>query len=339
MGRGGGAFFVGLALLVIGVGATAFSYMHTAPGGTYVIFTGMIVGGLIRMVTSLLRGSRAPAYSRSREKGRANIRKPAWYEDTSAQYVEKLADVPSGYCWQCGSKLRSGRRLCMACGAAQNSVAPERESTATPGGTTFGPPPKLANAVHPYDSTNEAGAADAPPPPQPRSYFPADPDGSYGWGPAYTSADERNSRSNPGYAPTGRGQRPDDARHSVAPPEERGALQVGRANGEQRRYSGELPPNPRRQSGELPPHPKRYSGELPPNPRGRPPSADDDEQPPRHRATRSQGAGWDDDEDESGDRYRSAPRHAQRPRASRSYDDGGWDDDGDSSSSRYPSRR
>jgi hypothetical protein len=176
MGRGGvgGAFFLGVALFVVGVGATVFSYMHTAPGGTYVVFGGLILAGLIRMGTALLGGIGSSAFPTRRDKNWADAERAAWYEDPNAEYVEKLADVPSGYCWQCGSKLRRGRPLCMACGAAQTTAAPERTSTATPGGMTFGPPPKQARSVHAYDTP--AGPAedeepdDMTPPRRPRLY-------------------------------------------------------------------------------------------------------------------------------------------------------------------------
>lgn len=372
MGRGGsGAFFLGLTLFVVGVGATVFTYMNAAPGGTYVVFIGLIVGGLIRMVTALIGGGfGASAFATRSNKKKLGPQKPSWYEDPSAQYVEKLADVPSGYCWQCGTKLRRGRTLCMACGAAQNSVAPQRDSSATPGGMTFGPPPKLAGSGHPYDAEN----VPQPPPtaPPPRAYFPADPDGSYGWGPAYAPNDDRGGRSNPGYQPGGQPQRsgPGDARRYVPPPPGREAPRAERSYGSSSRHSGDLPPA--RHSGDLPPRhsgelssprhtgdlPARHSGDLPPVGRRHSGPLVDDEPPPGRRAGRSDDErrqpprgrrpsddGWDDDEDERryDQRRASSPRHAARPRPRPPYDRDadGWDDDdrGHPSSGRHPSRR
>lgn len=354
MGRGGsGAFFLGLALFVIGVGATVFTYMSAAPGGTYVVFGGLIIGGLIRMVTALIGGGfGASAFATRSNKKMLGQQKAAWYEDPSAQYVEKLADMPSGYCWQCGMKLRRGRTICMSCGAAQNSAAPQRDSSATPGGMTFGPPPKLAKSPHPYDVESEPQPPAASPA---RGYFPTDPDGSYGWGPAYAPNDGRGSRSNPGYQPGGQPQRsgPGDARRYVAPPPEREAPRADRSYGSSSRHSGDLPPvrhsgdlPPVRHSGDLPPVGRRHSGPLVDDePPGRRTGRSDDErrQPPRGR--RHADDGWDDDEDERryDQRRASSPRHAARPRPRPPYDRdaGGWDDDdrGPPASGRHPSRR
>lgn len=361
MGRGGsGAFFLGLAIFLVGVGATVFSYTSAAPGGTYVVFIGLIVGGLARMITALIGGGfGTSAFATRPDKKKMGPEKSAWYEDPHAHYVEKLADVPRGYCWQCGSKLRRGRTLCMACGAAQNSVAPQRDSSATPGGMTFGPPPKLAGSGHPYDEVEPQPQA---PPPRPRGYFPTDPDGSYGWGPEYAASEDSRSRSYPGYQPGGQPQRPrpgpgpgpGDARRYVAPPPERESPRPDRSYGSSSRHSGDLPPT--RHSGDLPP--TRHSGDLPPIGRRRPEPLDEDDQSPPRRAPRgdverrhpSRGRrpsddGWGDQEDDDPrDRRRaSSPRHAARPprpRPSYGRDGDGWDDErGSSSSGRHPGRR
>lgn len=347
MGRGGsGAFFLGLAIFVVGVGASVFTYMNAGPGGTYVVFVGLIVGGLIRMVTALVAGGfGASAFATRPDKKRKALHQSAWYEDPSAEYVEKLADVPSGHCWQCGSKIRRGRTICMACGAAQNSAAPKSDTSATPGGKTFGPPPKLAKSIHPYDIEESPEPEPQPQPRQaqrPRGYFPADPDGSYGWGPAYGTGGEPGGRSNPGYQP---GEQPrrfesGDARRYVAPPPEREAPRPGRsygASGPSSRHSGDLPPISRRYSGPL------DEGDQPPPRRA---TRDDEQRRQPPRGQRPYDEGWDDEDDgDYQDRRRaSSPRHAARPRPqprpSYGRDDDGWDDEsGRSSSSRHPRQR
>ena len=360
MGRGGsGAFFLGLALFVVGVGASVFTYMNAAPGGTYVVFAGLIIGGLVRMVTALIAGGfGASAFATRPDKKKLGPQKPAWYEDPGAQYVEKLADVPDGYCWQCGTKLRRGRTICMACGAAQNSVAPQRNSSATPGVVTFGPPPKLAGTSHPYDYDAEVEpepqqaprapqAPQAPQAPRPRAYLPTDPDGSYGWGPGYARSEDRGVRSNPGYQPDGQPRRSGsgDARRYVAPPPERDAPAPAphgnRPYGSSSRHSGDLPPMrhsgdlpPMRHSGDLPPvrhsgdlPPMRHSGDLPPVGRRHSGPLVDDEPPPTRRATPS-----DDD--------RRQPPRGRRPADDEWAEDvnEGYDDRRRASSPRHDAR-
>lgn len=335
MGGGeGGAFFLGLGLLVVGVGATVFSITHAAPGGTYVVFSGLILGGAVRMVTALVGGFGGNPYRTRRDKKNALPEKPAWYENEPAEYVEKLADVPSGYCWQCGSKLRRGRTICMACGAAQNTTAPARNTTATPGGMSFGPPPKLASKGHPYDIADEPEEVELDDAPRPRNYYPADPDGSYGWGPSYASAADRGSRSNPGYQSGGRGKTPGDARRYVAPPPERDAPPPGRANGAAPRYDGDVPPPPRRR-----PPGDDVADQFPRRQRPAPPPDDDRARPPRGQ--RRPPTRWGDDEDmDYRESRRSSPRHEARPRPRPAYDgDEDWDDGDYSSSPRHPSRR
>lgn len=327
-GNGSGAFFLGLAMLVAGVGATTFSYMLAAPGGTYVVFGGLIVGGLIRIVTALLRGAGSVAFSIGRSKKPASAGKAAWYEDPHAEYVEKLADVPSGYCWQCGSKLRRGRTICMACGAAQATAAPERTSTATPGGMTFGPPPKQAASGHPYDVGAGPREDEEPdemtPPRRPRAFFPADPDGSYGWGPAYTQSQDRASRSAPGAEPGRREPRAENERRPH-PAAGRDNPRGGRSNPGQDRADGGIPlDRGLREPREDAPPPRRR---VP-----RPELGETYRQPPprRPRADDGWGAELEDDEDEDPREWRqSAQRPAMRPRPRRpDRDDGGdWDDD------------
>ncbi|HEV2404529.1 MAG TPA: hypothetical protein VGR88_03700 [Ktedonobacterales bacterium] len=327
MGRGGlgGAFFLGLGLLVVGAGATVFSYTHTAPGGTYFIFGGLILGGLVRMITALLGGMGSNAFPTRRDTNRSEAERAAWYEDPNAEYVEKLADVPSGYCWQCGSKLRRGRTICMACGAAQTTAAPERTSTATPGGMTFGPPPKLARSGHPYDAPADqpegAEPDDMTPPRRSRAFFPADPDGSYGSGPAYPQSQDRGVRSAPGATPGGRGPRAEDERPR-RPVAGRETPRGGRANAGPARPAGGAP---------LDRWNREPRQDEPPSGRRAPrPEMDDAYRQPPPRRPRDDD-GWDvesesDDEGDSRAWQQSARRQPMRPRRPTEDEGDDWDD-------------
>ncbi|HKV85509.1 MAG TPA: hypothetical protein VJN88_13195 [Ktedonobacterales bacterium] len=329
-GNGSGAFFLGVAMLVAGVGATVFSYMLAAPGGTYIVFGGLVVGGLIRIVTALLRGAGSVAFATGRNKNLADTERPAWYDDPNAEYVEKLADMPSGYCWQCGSRLRRGRTICMACGAAQATAAPERNSTATPGGRTLGPPPKQARSGHPYDDEGDPREAEEPdeitPPRRPRAFYPADPDGSYGWGPAYTQGQDRGSRSSPGAPPSGRAERAEEEERPPRPAYGRDNPRGGRPNaGLDRSNGGAALDRGLREPREDEPAPRR---------RDTRPETDGGHQRPRPRRPRADEDGWgaeaDGNEDDDSREWRqSARRQAMRPRPRRPVGDDGGDWDGD----------
>lgn len=151
MYRGNAGVFGGLIMVALGVGLTVFSYSVASPGGTYIVFFGLIIGGLI----SMFRGIAAPGAAGSSRRGyktrSGHARVPPLY------YIEEPSVMPPGYCWQCGRKVKPEVLVCVACGAAQMTQAsrgaaatttavpaekgwePAAAAPVAPGG--YGPPP------------------------------------------------------------------------------------------------------------------------------------------------------------------------------------------------------
>src|SRR5262249_57194769 len=62
-GRSGGGVVLGVTLLSLGLGLTVWSFQSAAPGGTRVIFVGLILGGCARLVTAALTPSPGRRYN------------------------------------------------------------------------------------------------------------------------------------------------------------------------------------------------------------------------------------------------------------------------------------
>lgn len=124
LGRYVGGFWLGLILFLVGIGLTAASLIAvvTVGAGTSIVFIGLIVGGLIRMVLS------APALLSSFHRAGAGAPLGAQLGTTPIaplpSYFAPPAEMPPGYCWQCGGKVKPGYAICLHCGATQASVEP-----------------------------------------------------------------------------------------------------------------------------------------------------------------------------------------------------------------------
>jgi hypothetical protein len=124
LGRYVGGFWLGLVLFLVGLGLTAASLLAviSVGAGTSIVFIGLIVGGLIRMVLS------APALLSSFHRAGAGASLGAQSGATPIaplpSYFAPPAEMPPGYCWQCGGKVKPGYAICLHCGASQAAVEP-----------------------------------------------------------------------------------------------------------------------------------------------------------------------------------------------------------------------
>jgi hypothetical protein len=120
MYRGGLSSVVGgIIAVALGVVLTFISYELATPGGTYIIFVGLISGGLISIVRGLVTPSATSGTFRNR-------RGPA--RSLMSGYVALPEQMPPGYCWQCGRKVKADRVVCLGCGATQIRGAASRHS-------------------------------------------------------------------------------------------------------------------------------------------------------------------------------------------------------------------
>ena len=115
MSRGGGLGSVlgGMMAVALGIALTFFSYQLATPGGTYFIFVGLIIGGLISIVRGLVTPSAPSATSGTYRNRKGPARNPI------SGYAALPQQMPPGYCWQCGRKVRADTVTCAGCGATQ----------------------------------------------------------------------------------------------------------------------------------------------------------------------------------------------------------------------------
>lgn len=112
-GGGCGGVVAGIVLIVLGLMLTFISFLFAAPGGTYFIFTGLIGSGLVTIVRGLVTPS-APIVP-----GGKYRKRPGPARNPIRSYVAIPEQMPPGYCWQCGHKVKAGRVMCAGCGATQ----------------------------------------------------------------------------------------------------------------------------------------------------------------------------------------------------------------------------
>lgn len=113
-GGGRNRVAAGIFFIALGIGATIVSYLIATPGGVYYIYVGPIVGGFVMIVRGVITpgtpNGKLRNYSRS-------ARSPM------NSYVAPPEQMPRGYCWQCGRKVKAGRVVCLGCGATQIHAA------------------------------------------------------------------------------------------------------------------------------------------------------------------------------------------------------------------------
>ena len=120
MARGGlSGVGAGIIAVALGIVLTLISYELAAPGGTYIIFVGLIAGGLVSFGRGLVTPSATSGTLRS-------LNGPA--RSLMSGYVAPPEEMPPGYCWQCGRKVKSDRVICLGCGATQLRGAAARHS-------------------------------------------------------------------------------------------------------------------------------------------------------------------------------------------------------------------
>ncbi len=167
MGKSIGGFWTGLAMLVTGVLLTLASAVLTLSvgAGVTVVFFGLIIGGLIRMVVSapalFSGGSGAPGRTRA-----TGARGPVTGAPGPMPFVAPPTQMRPGYCWMCGGKVRRGNVMCLHCGAAQPSLggsAQESEVAHLSGFDPSGSSSAIPSAPYPqYPSYMSDGPAPMP---------------------------------------------------------------------------------------------------------------------------------------------------------------------------------
>lgn len=114
----------GLVVCMVGAALGFVNYRDGASPAQDAVFIGMVVAGLIIMLASAVQ----PSISVS---GRRRDRNAPMVD--VASFVAPPGEMAEGYCWQCGKRVRQGRRICPACGATQ--MSPNQTSS------SFSPPP------------------------------------------------------------------------------------------------------------------------------------------------------------------------------------------------------
>lgn len=158
MGRGGGfgQVVAGMIAVALGIALTFISYLLAPPGGTYVIFIGLIVSGLVMIFRGIVSSGATSSTFRS-------YNRPA--QSPISGYIAPPEQMPLGYCWQCGRKVKAQSIICVGCGATQIPRAA---------------PHQFGNAVGHNERELSAPAPagpsrwEPPPPPAPRNPAPAE---------------------------------------------------------------------------------------------------------------------------------------------------------------------
>lgn len=132
LGNKVGGFWLGLITFLVGLTLTVGSYMLASSfGGISVVFTGVMVVGVIRMVTGF------PGLFGKGKQGRAAAPMPgtqgmpgmygmpvgapvmpaAMPMPVGPSYMAAPAAAPAGMCWMCGGVVKPGNAICLHCGA------------------------------------------------------------------------------------------------------------------------------------------------------------------------------------------------------------------------------
>jgi hypothetical protein len=122
------SFWVGVVMLAVGLLVTigSFALASFAGGGTYYVSFGLIILGIVRIVTAL------PAMLRG-NKSRQQM--PMGRMPTGASgYQMPYGAPPAIACWNCGRPVQ-GQSVCPQCGAPQYSGQPQ---------APMGPPGSMA---------------------------------------------------------------------------------------------------------------------------------------------------------------------------------------------------
>jgi hypothetical protein len=122
MGKDTNAFWIGLVMLLVGLGLTVASYTAAlAIGGAgVVVFYGLMIGGVIRMVTaapSLLSGHRETKRDVGPLFGPHGTPGQVVSGPILPSFMALPTEMPPGVCWQCGGNVKPGRVMCLHCGA------------------------------------------------------------------------------------------------------------------------------------------------------------------------------------------------------------------------------
>lgn len=117
-----GGFWLGVVFLAVGLLITIGSYMVASGGGTYVVSYGLIIIGIIRIVTGI------PGLIK-RNKQTIGAQPPI-YTGMPGQPQQPIPAGQAHYCWNC-KRPTGGQPICPACGAPQN-VGPQQPPMSTP---------------------------------------------------------------------------------------------------------------------------------------------------------------------------------------------------------------
>jgi hypothetical protein len=130
LGPGVGGFWVGLTMVVTGIALTVFSAAISEALGFHVtlVFYGLVVIGLVRMVAGV------PALFSSEGGRRAH----AMSGPAMLSYYAPPSQMPAGYCWQCGGRVKRRASMCLHCGATQAGEKAEKEESEVARSSGFG---------------------------------------------------------------------------------------------------------------------------------------------------------------------------------------------------------
>jgi hypothetical protein len=137
LGNKVGGFWLGLVTFLVGLGLTVGSYLLSSEfGGISVVFTGVMLVGLIRMATAfpslftkgqrVQRGRAAPVMP-GMPVG-APIMPAAMAMPAGPSYMAAPAAAPAGMCWMCGGIVKPGNTICLHCGATLPSGGQQKIS-------------------------------------------------------------------------------------------------------------------------------------------------------------------------------------------------------------------
>ncbi|MGH2514026.1 MAG: hypothetical protein ACRDHP_00060 [Ktedonobacterales bacterium] len=104
----------GIVFIALGIGLTVISYQLAPPGGTYIVFVGLIASG----VWMIFRGLTSTSTANGKLHG---YTRPA--QSPVSGYIAPPQQMPPGFCWQCGRRVKGGKAVCFGCGAAQTQAA------------------------------------------------------------------------------------------------------------------------------------------------------------------------------------------------------------------------
>ncbi len=111
--RGGTAldFWLGMVMYLVGLGLTVGRFMTTYTVGGFVnlLLYLITIGGIVRMMSS----AHAVLYVSGGHRFRSGTGMPA-----IPSFVAPPSEMPPGFCWQCGGKVKPDGVICLHCGAS-----------------------------------------------------------------------------------------------------------------------------------------------------------------------------------------------------------------------------